>query len=154
MILTSTAQTNSFKSFTISSSSITDVKGTTLSLTGNQGFAGWGTITDPVDHLERMERDGHPGTASGAFINLYGGINLAGTGAVSLGSGINNGILATDSQTTSISSGSASTLSGGSLTANYSYVGSGGTGLFTQSGGSANVSTLYSRFRHHGQRNV
>jgi autotransporter-associated beta strand protein len=91
--------------------------GTTLVVPAGQGFAGSGTINDPVNC------QGMVTASSGGSINLGNGLTLAGTGTITLGGGsltIND---------------TASTMSGGSLYAVNQYVGNGGTGAFTQSGG-------------------
>ena len=75
---------------------------------------------------------GLPGTimaTSGGTINLSGELTLSGTGTVNLGSGN----LTTNDPLSGIS--------GGSLFVVNHYVGNGGTGTFTQSGGTNNISS-------------
>ncbi len=87
-----------------------------------KGFAGSGTIVDPVNC------QGTIAVTSGGTINLLGGVTVAGTGVVNLG----NGSLTTNDSLSGISGG-------GLFTANH-YVGSSGAGSFSQSGGSNTVS--------------
>jgi autotransporter-associated beta strand protein len=96
---------------------ITHILGTTLTISSGTGFGGSGTITDPV-----ICQGSIVATASGA-INLTDGLQVSGTGQVSLGSG------------TLTINDSASGIGGGSLAAASLIVGSSGTGTFTQSGG-------------------
>ena len=100
-----------------SSLGLTHTLGTTLTVPAGQGFGGSGSIT----RSGRLPRDdcGHAGGA----INLSGGLTLSGTGTINLGSG--------DLTTNDLLSG----ISGGSLYVANHYVGNGGTGTFTQSGG-------------------
>jgi hypothetical protein len=94
--------------------------GTTLQVPAGQGFGGSGSISDPVNCQGMIM------AVSGGTINLSGGLTLSGTGTVNLGSG------------TLTTNDLISGVSGGSLSVYAQYVGSGGTGSFTQSGG-ANV---------------
>ena len=96
---------------------LTYTLGTTLTVAAGQGFSGSISIGDPV--LCR----GTIAAASGGTINLNAGLALSGTGLVVLGSG------------TLTNNSSTSGISGGMLSAAYQYVGSGGTGNFTQSAG-------------------
>jgi autotransporter-associated beta strand protein len=104
---------------------LTHVLGTTLTVSAGTGFGGWGTITDPVVCQGTILA-----TAGGA-VNLTNGLLLSGTAQVNLGLG------------TLTVNDSASGISGGSLLSATMYVGSSGTGTFTQSGGSNSPSTLY-----------
>ena len=134
LVITSSNGVNpatAFKNYT--NAGIQHTAGTVLALTGTQGFAGWGTIADPVTIVNGTI--GYNVAYLGA-INLNGGLTISGIGTVKLGTGN----LITDSLISSLSSGSASSMSGGSLNALVSYVGSGGTGQFTQSGGTDTLS--------------
>ena len=103
---------------------LTHTAGTTLVVPAGNGFAGSGTINDPVDCQGTISA-----AASGSH-DINGGLMLSGTGQVNLGNGnFNTG-------SGSITTNDAiSTMSGGSLSASFHYVGSAGTGSFTQSGG-------------------
>ncbi len=105
-----------------SSLGLTHIAGTTLTVPAGQGFAGSGSIGDPV------VCQGTITAPSGETINLNAGLVLSGTGLVQLGSGTltNNDLV--------------SGISGGGLSAACQYVGSGGTGSFTQSGGMNTIS--------------
>jgi autotransporter-associated beta strand protein len=96
---------------------LTHTAGTTLVVSAGQGFGGWGSINDPV------VCQGTISASPSGFINLNNGLALSGTGTIVLGSGN-----LTVNDTTS-------GMSGGSLSANSYYIGNGGTGLFSQSGG-------------------
>ena len=97
-----------------SSLGLTHTFGTTLTVPAGQGFGGSGSISDPVNCQ---------GTITGGTINLNGGLTLSGSGTIQLGSGnlTTNDLL--------------SSISGGTLSVANHYVGNGGTGVFTQSGG-------------------
>ena len=82
-----------------------------------QGFGGMGSINDPVNCQGTIT------AASVAIINLNNGLVLSGTGTVALGSG------------TLTVNDTISGISGGSLSVYNQYVGNGGSGTFTQSGG-------------------
>ncbi len=103
-----------------SSLGLTHTLGTTLAVPAGQGFGGSGSINDLVACQGTI-------AATGVAINLNNGLVLSGTGQVLLGSGIitNNDLV--------------SGISGGGLSAVYQYVGSGGTGSFTQSGGTSAI---------------
>ena len=103
-----------------SSLGLTHTLGTTLAVPAGQGFGGSGSINDLVACQGTI-------AATGVAINLNDGLVLSGTGQVLLGSGIitNNDLV--------------SGISGGGLSAVYQYVGSGGTGSFTQSGGTSAI---------------
>ena len=112
-----------------SSLGMTHVAGTTLNVPAGQGFAGTGSINDPV------ACQGTITTASGYGLNLANGLVVSGNGNVNLGigssgSGLNGGILTVNDFTSGIS--------GGSTSAAYQYLGKGGTGLFTHSAGTNN----------------
>jgi len=100
---------------------LTHTLGTTLVVPAGQGFAGSGSIIDPVIC------QGSITASSGGTINLSGGLTLSGSGTISLGSG--------NLTTNDLVSG----ISGGSLVAANHFVGNGGTGTFTQSGGANNI---------------
>ena len=95
--------------------------GTTLYVPAGQGFGGSVSINDPVNCQGTIN-------GVGGAINLNNGLVLSGTGKVYLGNGsltVNDNI---------------SGMSGGSLNTSLQYVGSGGVGLFTQTGGTNNPS--------------
>jgi hypothetical protein len=101
--------------------------GTVLTVPAGQGFGGMGTIADPVNCQGAI-------TAVGGLINITGGLNVSGTGAVNLGA----------SGGTLITNDSFSGIAGGSLVMAYQIVGYASTGSFTQSAGTNSVSsTLY-----------
>ncbi len=101
-----------------SNAGIIHTTGTVLSISAGQSFGGTGTIADPVNCQGAI-------TAIGGPICLSGGLNVSGAGAVNLGA----------SGGTLVAQGSFSGISSGSLVTAYQYVGYGGTGSFTQSGG-------------------
>jgi autotransporter-associated beta strand protein len=115
LIVSPTFDSTAFGSY--SCSGLVHVAGSTLSLSPSQGFGGTGSINDPVNCQGTIT------ATSGGFINLNNGLVLSGSGVASLG----NGILTINDTT--------SNMSGGSLSAYQQKVGSGGTGTFTQSGG-------------------
>ena len=131
LVIVNSASSSAFKSFSVPSSSILHTYGTVLTLSGTLGFGGWGNVLDPVS----LANGTIAATNTNATINLEGGLSITGSGTVKLGIG---GVY-TDSLISSISSGSASSITGGSLSGAACYVGSGGTGLFTQSGGTVNL---------------
>ena len=102
------------------------VLGTTLTVPAGQGFAGAGPISDPV------VCQGTIVAASGGGLNLNNGLVLSGYGNVTLGNGnltVNDAV---------------SGMSGGTLSTANQYVGSGGSGgsgVFSHSGGSNTFST-------------
>ena len=104
-----------------SSLGLTHTLGTTLTVPAGHGFVGSDSITDPVNCQGTITA-----AASGA-INLNGGLTISGTGTINLGNGnlTNNDLL--------------SGISGGSLSVANQYVGNGGTGTFTQSGGTNSI---------------
>ena len=109
-----------------SSAGITHTAGTVLTVPAGRGFAGQGSIVDPINCQGTI-------TASGGALNLNNGLTLSGSGNVNLGS---NGNLTVND--------SLSGMSGGSLVANNQYVGNGGTGSFTHSAGTNTLaSNLY-----------
>ena len=95
---------------------LTYTLGTTLVVPAGKGFAGFTTINDPVNCQGTID-------AGAGAINLLGGLTLSGTGQINLGYG------------TITTNDATSTMSGGSLSMGEHYVGYGGTGSFTQSGG-------------------
>ena len=107
-----------------SSLGLTHTLGTTLTVPAGQGFGGSGSISDPVNC------QGTIAAVSGSSINLSGGLTLSGTGTINLGSG------------NLTSNDSTSGISGGSLYVVNQYVGNGGMGTFTQSGGNSTISNL------------
>ncbi|MGA2255290.1 MAG: autotransporter-associated beta strand repeat-containing protein [Thermoguttaceae bacterium] len=102
---------------------MTHTAGTTLTVPAGQGFAGWGAINDPV------VCQGTISTPSGGSLNLNNGLSLSGTGVVNLGYG--------SLTTNDLISG----ISGGSLSAGMQCVGQGGTGIFTQTGGTNSINS-------------
>jgi hypothetical protein len=112
-----------------SSSGLTHTLGTTLTILAGQGFGGSGSIIDPVTCQGTIT------AISGGVINLMSGLTLSGTGAVQLG----DGSLTTNNLLSGISDSSQ-------LTTFSQYVGSSGTGVFTQSGGTNNTRVLYLGF--------
>ena len=103
---------------------LTHTLGTTLTVPAGQGFGGSGSISDSV------ACQGTIAAASGGAINLNAGLTLYPGGMVNLGNG---GLT---------SNGTLSAINGGSLTAANHYVGNGGTGSFTQSGGTSSLSSI------------
>ena len=97
--------------------------GTPLTVLPGQGFAGNGSIADFVNCQ---------GTISGDYgsINLNGGVAVSGTGSVF-------GIATFNANNT------LSGITGGNLIVFSGYLGYSGTGIFTQSGGAANITNLY-----------
>ena len=107
-----------------SSLGLTHTLGATLTVPAGQGFGGSVSITDPVNCQGTIT------AAAGGAINLSGGLTLSGAGTINLG----NGNLTTNDLLSGIS--------GGSLYVANHYVGNGGTGTFTQSGGNSSISGL------------
>ncbi len=103
---------------------LTHTSGTTLAVPAGQGFAGPDYSTGDTVNCQ-----GTIMATSGGTINLSGELTLSGTGTVNLGSGN----LTTNDPLSGIS--------GGSLFVVNHYVGNGGTGTFTQSGGTNNISS-------------
>ncbi|MEI8375853.1 MAG: autotransporter-associated beta strand repeat-containing protein [Planctomycetota bacterium] len=101
---------------------LTHTLGTTLTIPAGQGFIGSVSISDAVICQGAIM------APSGGTINLIGGLSLSGTGTIQLG----NGNLTTND----LQSGSSS----GSLAVVNHYVGNGGIGTFTQSGGTNSIS--------------
>lgn len=99
--------------------------GSTLTVPAGQGFGGSGSIADPVSC------QGAIAATSGASINLSGELTLSGSGTINLGFG---NLTTNDTN---------SSMNGGYLSAGYHYLGSSGTGTFTQSGGSNSSGFLY-----------
>lgn len=106
-----------------SNAGMTHISGTTLTVSAGTGFAGAGVITDPVTCLGYIN-------AAGGALNFAGGLNVAGSGIVNVGSGT----LTTENAPWS--------LAGGSIVASCHIVGLSGSGVFTQSGG-VNANPLY-----------
>ena len=113
-------------------------RGTTVNVPPGSGFGGNGTLHDPVACQGTI-------TGIGGPINFSGGLTISGTGVVDLPSEL----LALDNLT--------SGMSGGLLYVQSLFVGSSGTGSFTQSGGSlagtANT-VLWVGYQGHGSYNV
>ena len=109
-----------------SSLGLTHTLGTTLTVPAGQGFVGSDSISDPVNCQGTIT------AVTGGAINLSGGLMLSGTGTVNLGSG------------TLTTNDLLSGISGGSLMVASQYVGSGGTGTFTQTGGINSIGSYYS----------
>ena len=112
---------------------MTHTAGTTLNVPAGQGFGGTGSINDPV------VCQGTITAASGYGINLGNGLVLSGNGSVSLGQtnysyGIAGGSLTVNDATSGIT--------GGTFSATNQYVGKGGTGSFTHSGGTSSLSGI------------
>ena len=99
------------------------VAGTPLSVPAGQGFTGAGSIGDPV------ACQGTIAAATGYTINLNNGLSLSAGGSVALGGSGNLTV-----------NDALSGQGGGTLAVYNQYVGSGGTGTFTQSGGTNGVS--------------
>jgi autotransporter-associated beta strand protein len=104
---------------------LTHTNGTTLSVPAGSEFIGSLAMADPIICQGTIL------ATSGSSINSTGGLTISGTGAVNLG----NGTLTTNDLVSGIS--------GGSLATCYQYVGNGGSGTFTQSGGTSNVSYFF-----------
>ena len=98
---------------------LTHTVGTTLVVPAGQGFSGLGSINDPVNCQGTIV------TSNWTYLN--NGLVLSGNGSVNLG----NGNLTVND--------SISGMSGGSLATLNLYVGSGGTGTFTQTGGTNSI---------------
>ncbi|MGO9114456.1 MAG: beta strand repeat-containing protein [Thermoguttaceae bacterium] len=103
---------------------LTHTAGTTLTVAAGQGFGGWGSIADPV------VCQGWITVMPGSSINLQGGLNISGTGAVNLGSG------------NITTSNSSSGMTSGLLVSGGQFVGGVAAGTFTQSGGSNTIGSL------------
>jgi autotransporter-associated beta strand protein len=110
---------------TLNSLGITHVLGTTFVVPAGTGFSGQLTITDPVTC------QGSILAPTGSSISLTNGLALSGTGVVALGSGT----LTVNDPTSGIT--------GGSLSAAAQSIGARGTGIFTQSGGTSKLNTLF-----------
>lgn len=110
-----------FKSF--SNVGLTHTAGTTLNLSATQGFAGWGTINDPVICQGTIT------ATPGGSISLNNGLQMSGTAQVNLGAGA---LFVSDS-TSGMTSGSAN------LNAGTIFVGAAAAGTFTQSSGTVNA---------------
>jgi autotransporter-associated beta strand protein len=89
--------------------------GTPLSVPAGKGCTVSGplTVNDPVSCQGTMQM--------GTYVSLTGGLTLSGTGVVNVSGVVTNGC--------------ASTMTGGWLAATGQWVGNGGSGVFTQSGG-------------------
>ena len=110
---------NPSTTFSISSSlGLTHTAGTTLVVPAGQGFGGWGSISDPVNCQGTIT------AGAGGFINLNNGLVLSGTSNVNLGG---RALTVND-----LASGMSSS---GWLLWNSQFIGNGGMGAFTQSGG-------------------
>jgi hypothetical protein len=113
---------NYFKSY--ANAGILHQAGSTLQISSSQTISGIGSINDHVDCQGTL-------TATSRYpINLNGGLTFSGAGSVNL----RNGTLYVND--------TSSGMSGGSLNALYQYIGSTGTGMFTQTGGT-NSAQLY-----------
>ena len=106
---------------TYNNAGLTHIAGTTLAISPAQGFGGTGTVIDPVNCQGWIAASGN------GVLNLANGLTLSGSGNVSLGYG---NLTVNDS---------SSAITGGQLSAWNQYVGSGGTGTLTQSGGTATI---------------
>ena len=98
--------------------------GSALDISSAYSIYGIGSINDHVNC------QGTLAATTGYSINLNGGLNISGTGSVNLGTG------------TLYVNDTISGMSGGSLNASYQYVGSTGTGTFTQTGGTNNATYI------------
>ena len=98
--------------------------GSTLIVPAGQGFAGGGSINDPVNC------QGTIAAASGVSLNLNSGLVVSGTGSVTAWGNLTV-------------NDSSSGISGGSLYFANLYVGNPGRGAFTQSNGIANSNYIY-----------
>ena len=96
--------------------------GSTLDILSTNTIYGVGSFNDHVNCWGLLS------ATPGYSINLNAGLNISDAGSVALGSG------------TLYVNDSISGISGGSLSASYQYVGSSGTGSFTQSGGNISIS--------------
>ncbi len=108
---------------TINNSGIIHQAGSVLDISSAYSIYGIGSIDDHVNC------QGSLSATSGYDINLNGGLTISGTGSVNLRSGnlsVNDSI---------------SRMDGGSLNVRYQYVGSTGTGVFTQTGGTNSISS-------------
>ena len=104
---------------------LTHTAGTTLTVPAGQGFCGLGTIVDPVNCQGSIAVSNSTGA-----LNLTGGLALSGSGTINLG--WNGSVITNDA---------SSVLSGGQLLVANHYVGNGGTGSFTHTGGTNTVSS-------------
>ena len=107
---------------------VTYTLGNTLTVAAGRGFAGSCTIVDPVNCQGSITAASSTGLA---YINLSSGLTLSGTGTIQLGFG------------TLTTNGLQSSISGGLLSDIFHCVGIGGTGTFTQSGGTNDSEYLY-----------
>ena len=114
---------NYFKNYT--NAGILHQVGFVLDISSAYSISGTGSIYYHVNCLGTLT------ATSGNVITLNGGLTISGTGSVNLG---NRGI--------SFVNDASSGMSGGSLTANSQYVGSTGTGTFTQTGGTNSIILL------------
>ena len=110
------------------SQGLTHNVGTTLIVPAGKGFAGTGSINDPVDCQGTIT------ASSGNGIDLNNGLTLSGSGNIALGGG-------------SLTVNDASSgMTAGSLSVTDQNVGRGADGTFTQSGGTSSASHLYVGF--------
>ena len=100
--------------------------GTVLTITATQGFTGIGSVGDHVNCSGTIL------AAAGGSINLNGGLTISGSGNVNLG----NGSLTVNDASSGITSAA------GWLSAYNAYVGSSGTGTFSQSGGTNSLGNV------------
>jgi fibronectin-binding autotransporter adhesin len=116
---------------TINNSGIIHQAGSTLNISSAYSIYGIGSIDDHVNCLGMLS------TPSDHYIDLNGGLTVSGTGSVNLG----NGILYVND--------TISGMDGGSISAKYQYVGSTGTGTFTQTDGVNTITnTLYLGYKN------
>ena len=97
---------------------IVHVAGTTLVVPAEQGFAGNGSLADPINCQGTI-------TASGGPLLIANGLTLSGSGYVNLD----------PSSGTIMTQDNFSSMSGGTLVAAFHFVAYTGSGTFTQSGG-------------------
>ena len=121
------SNSSGFASISLGAGSIAHTAGSTIVLTGTQGFGGWGTIYDPVSIASGTVAV----TNTNYSITLYGGVSFTGNGNVQVASVYFDSLLSPLSL--------SSSMSGGSLSTPTCYVGNGGTGQFAQSGGTVNL---------------
>ena len=104
---------------------LTHTIGTPLTILPGQGFSGNGSLADFVNCQGTIL------AVTGGSINLNSGVAVSGTASVFLGAGA---VAVNDAQ---------SGISGGWLSATTVYIGNPGTGVFTHTGGTANLGGSY-----------
>jgi hypothetical protein len=114
----------SFGSFTPDPTSIVHTIGTTLNVATGQSIGGLGNVVDPVNCQGTIFIP-----PTGGSLNLSGGIIISGTGSVGC--------------TNVTSNNQTSGMSGGRLAGANQFVGMGGSGQFSHSGGENDFTTVY-----------